>query len=139
MTTARIRAAFEAKVKTWAAAQSPALPVAWTNVEFTPPAGPYCRAFLIPARTASRDLGGMNRSYAGVFQISLYLPIGEGPARAEALAASLETAFPVEDPLIAGQLYVFLSSPMSAAAPVDDPGRYVVPISCTYRAEDYLS
>lgn len=138
MTTARIRTAFETKIATWAAAQSPALTVAWENKAFTPPAGAYCRASLIPGRTASRDLGGLNRSYTGVFQVSLYLPTGTLSQPGAVLADSLDTAFPVEDPLIVGDLAIFLTSPMSPAAALEDAGRYVVPVSCTYTAVDYL-
>lgn len=137
MTTARIRAAFEAPTNSWAAGLSPAMPIAWTNVQFTQPDGRYAKAFLIPSRTVSRDLGGVNRSYAGVFQVSLYLPIGTGPAMADALAASLDQAFPVGTELVSGSLRISLTTPMSPADAFEDASRYVVPVSCTYRAEDY--
>lgn len=138
MTMARIRTAFESKLNTWAQAQSPALPVAWPNVTFTPPVGSYVRAFLIPSSTASRDIGGKNRSYTGIFQASLFLPIGSGPALADSLAGSLDAAFPVDTQLISGSLRITLTSPMSAAAAVEEPDRYLVPVSCSYRAEDYV-
>lgn len=138
MTTPRIRAAFESKLATWVAAQTPAIPVAWENKVFTPPAGRYVKSNLLPGRTLSRDLGGSNRSYTGVYQVSLYMPLDAGPGAADLLAASLDAAFPVDTPLIAGTLYVFLTSPMSQAAPVEDGTRYFIPVSCTYRAEDYL-
>lgn len=139
MTTARIRAAFEAKLKTWADAQVPPIPVAWENTVFTPPAGRYARSNLIPARTTSRDLESKNRSYSGVYQVSLYLMRDKGPGEADALAASLDAAFPASDPLIAGELYVFITSPMSQAAPVPDGDRSNIPVSCEYHAEDYLA
>ncbi len=138
MTTARIRAAFEQKAMAWAAAQSPPLPGAWTNVKFDPTEGPYCKPILIPARTQSRDLGGLNRSYIGIFQISLYLPAGTGPGIADALAASLDAEFPVEEPLGDEDFQIFITAPMSPAAGLEEADRYVVPVSCMYMAGEYL-
>lgn len=138
MSKARIRAAFESRLTTWAAAQSPEIQIAWENIKFTPPEGRYGRANLIPARTASRDLGGMAREYVGVFQVSLYMPIGVGPGAADSLEASLDGAFPVDEPLGDAQFQIFITSPMSAAPALEDADRYVIPVSCMYRAGEYL-
>lgn len=136
MSQALIRAAFEQALNTWAAAQTPAVPVAWENVVYTPTAGArYARAFLLPARTTSDDLAGAHRHYEGVFQVSLVMPLGTGPAAAEALIASLDSAFPLTAPITSGSVKVFLLSPMSAAPALNEPDRFVVPVSCTYRAD----
>ena len=84
MSKALVRRGFEAALKTWADAQSPALPVAWQNVSFTPPAGRYARAFVIPAPTQSNTLDRSHRAYTGIFQVNLHMPINTGPAAAEA-------------------------------------------------------
>lgn len=138
MSKARIRAAFEDRLTTWAAAQTPEIRIAWENIKFTPPEGRYGRANLLPARTVSRDLSGMAREYAGVFQVSLYMPIGSGPGSADALEASLDAAFPVEDTLGDDQFRIYITSPMSAAPALEDADRYVIPVSCMYRAGEYL-
>lgn len=134
MTQALVRKGFETALKAWAAAQTPAIPIAWENVAFSPPEGRYIRAFVLPADTGSIDLAGAHRVYAGVFQITLCLPAGTGPGQAETLLAALDALFPVATPLIAGGLRIFFSPP-SAAAPLPEPGRYVVPVSIRYRAD----
>lgn len=136
MTVARIRKAFEVKVATWAAAQNPAFKVAYENTKFTPPEGRYARAFVLPGETTANDLGGKHRRYVGVLQVSLHLATEGGTAEASALVASLDTAFPLTSPLTADGLQVFLTSPMSAGPALPDGSRYVVPVSCRYRAEE---
>ncbi len=136
MTIARIRSAFETKVKDWAQAQSPVIPVAYENTKFTPPDGRYARAFVLPGETTSNDLGGKHRRYVGVFQVSLHLPNEGGTATASTLAASLDAAFPLTAPLSASGLKVFLTTPMSQGPALSEGGHYRVPVSCRYRAED---
>lgn len=58
---------------------SPALPVAWPNVEYTPPAAGYLRATHAPNATNQVTLGtsGKNR-HIGIFQVDVLLPITTG-------------------------------------------------------------
>jgi hypothetical protein len=135
MSDALVRAAFETRLAAWAAAQSPAIPIAYENATFTPPTGRYVRCFLIPAPAASETLNGEHRRRMGVFQVSLCMPIGSGPGAAASLAASLDTAFPLSAPMTQGGIKVFLLSPMSIAPAIQDGDRYVIPVSCTYRAD----
>jgi len=134
MSQALIRQAFEGSLATWAAAQTPPIPVAWENVSFTPPAGRYARASLLPGGTASDDLEGLLRSYLGLFQVSLCMPIGSGSAEAEALVASLDAQFSTTAPMTSGALTVYITAPMSAAAALAEPDRHVIPVACAYTA-----
>lgn len=135
MSDAIIRAAFETRLAAWAAAQVPPIPVAYENAPFTPPAGRYARCFLMPAPAASETLNGEHRRRMGVFQVSLCMPIGTGPAAGAALAASLDAVFPMTGPMTQGGLRIFILSPMAIAPAIQEPDRYVVPVSCTYRAD----
>lgn len=132
-----IRSAFETTLKTWADAQIPAIPIAFENVTFTPPATRYLRAFLLPADTGSRDLEGRHREYLGVYQISIVLPIGNGAGPGETLVAALEALFPMTAPLTSGGLQVFITSPLSASKAPQDPDRYVIPCSLTYSVNTF--
>ena len=132
MTQALVRRAFETTLKTWADAQTPALPVTWENRAFEPPTGRYARAFLLPADTESLFLDGTGREYLGVFQVSLVMTIGAGAAAAETLLASLDVAFPLS--VTYGGLRVSLIRPFSASSPILEPDRWVVPCSCSYKA-----
>jgi hypothetical protein len=135
MSDALIRAAFESRLATWAAAQSPAIPVAYENVNFTPPAGRYVRCFILPANTQSETLDGIHRKRMGIFQVDLCMPNGSGAGAAIALAASLDAAFPLTAPMTQSTLKIFLLSPMSPAAAIQRPDHFVVPVSCAYRAD----
>ena len=135
MSDALIRAAFETRLAAWGAAQSPPIPIAYENATFTPPAGRYARCFLMPAPTECETMGGEHRRRMGIFQVSLCMPIGTGPGAAASLAASLDTAFPLTQPMTQGGVRIFLLSPMSAGPGIQDPDRYVIPVSCAYRAD----
>lgn len=133
MTQAIIRKGFESRLKAWADAQTPAIPVAWQNVAFTPPAGRYARAFLLPNPTRSETLEKEHRRYEGVFQVSLCMTIGTGASVAEALTASLDAHFDAY--FMQDSLRIYLLTPMSAAPALQDGDRYVVPVSASYRAD----
>ena len=138
MSDALVRAAFETRLLAWANAQVPPIPVAFENASFTPPTGRYVRAYLLPAPTASETLNGEHRRRMGVYQVSLCMPIGSGPGAAAALCASLDAAFPMALPMSQGGVKVFMLSPMSPAPAITEPDRYVVPVSCTYRADTII-
>lgn len=55
---------------------SPALPVAWPNVDYTPPAAGYLRVTHAPNTATQVTLGteGKNR-HIGIFQVDVMLPI----------------------------------------------------------------
>lgn len=135
MSDALVRAAFETRLKAWADAQVPPIPVAYENATFTPPAGRYARCHLIPAPTLSEDLSGTHRLRRGIFQVDLCMPIGTGPSAASALAASLDAAFPLIAPMTQGSIKVFLLSPLSPGPAIEEPDHYVVPLSCEYRSD----
>lgn len=127
-----IRAGFETRLKTWADARTPAIPIAWENVPFTPPAGRYVRAFLLPARTQSVTLAKTDREYKGIFQVSFCMPLGTGAGTFESLLSSLDSAFSV----VFTQTFVdiYLLSPFSAAPAIQEADRYVIPVSAEYQA-----
>lgn len=129
------RRAIESRLATWATARSPALALAWENVPFTPPAGAYLRAFLMPALTTSADLAGAHRSYRGVYQISVYSPINAGAGAAESIADEIAALFPLNDRLSVPGLTLLVMTPVTAAQGAQDATDYVVPVSFQYRAD----
>lgn len=133
MTQATIRKAFETRLKTWADAQTPAIPVAWENVAFTPPAGRYLRAYLLPSKVPRLFLDGTGRTFRGVFQVSFYMPLDKGAGSAESLIASLDAAFDAYEEQ--DGLRVYLLSPFYPASGRADGDRWVVPASAEYRAD----
>lgn len=128
-----IRQLYEQRLATWAATKS--LPVAWQNVPFTPPAGTYLRAFLLPADTDSIDLAGAHRGYAGVFQVNIVAPEGQGSGAADTLADELDELFPNNLPLNSGAFGVQTITPCSAGPAIQDGTRYAIPVWFRYRAD----
>lgn len=128
------RQAIEARLSAWAAARSPALPVAWENVAFDPVAI-YLRGFLLPAQTASADLAGKHREFHGIYQVSVVCPINQGPGIAEGIAAEIAALFPLNLRLAVTGLTVQINAPASAAQGGTDGNYYIVPVSFGYRAD----
>ncbi len=137
MSHKRVRQLLESRLATWAAARSPALLIAWENQPFTPPAGTYLRAFLLPAQTDSQTLDGVHRLYTGVFQVSVIAPDSTGPGATEGIADEIAALFPNNLRLtIASPAFVVqLVSPMSQTQGIQTPDRYTVPVSAQYRAD----
>lgn len=145
MSDQRIRAAFETALATWAAAQGPALPVVYQNLEpddTTQEAivtTSYVRAWIIPAPDKSSDLAGKHREYSGIFQVDLCLSGTRGHGTATELAASLDNAFDTDTPLEASGLKVWITLPMTEGPPSQDGVHYVVPVYCSYQAHSFKS
>lgn len=136
MSNPRIRAGFEVALSSWALAQAPPIPIAYENKTFEPPAtARYIRAFLLPGQTSSGDMDGDHRAYVGVFQASLYMPVGVGAGAAETLAESICNLFPKQTAIVSSGLTIWLTRPMSIGPSIPGITHYMVPISCSYRAD----
>lgn len=133
MSNKLIRSLYEQRLSAWAAARS--LLVAWQNVPFTPPAGIYLRAFLLPADTDSLDLEGAHRLYTGVFQISVVAPNGQGNGAAEQLSADLGAEFPNALRLTSGAFAVQIVAPCSQGPTIQGDTHHTIPVWFRYRAD----
>jgi hypothetical protein len=133
MSQTLVRRALESAIGTWASANSQ--PVQWQNVVLDPEPASYVRAFILPAQTEAPDVQQAGRSYTGTLQVSIVRPQGEGPATAETLAASLSAALGMRQ--TSGGVTVHLLQPLSPVAPINEPGRYVVPCTASYSATVY--
>jgi hypothetical protein len=135
MSQALIRQALETALKTWADANS--VPVQWQNTIIDPQPAAYLRAFLLPGDTESADLGRLNRRFAGLWQVSICRPIGEGPGAAEVIVQALSAVYSPSVPLTAGGLKVWAAQPLSTAPAIVEPTHYVTPCSVQYLADTY--
>lgn len=133
MSTPKIRNLLEARLKTYADANS--LQVAWQNVPFTPPATTYLRAFVLPANNGSETLEGEHIAYSGVFQVNVVAPINSGPAAAESIAEGVQFHFPNNLRLTGGSLVPQIVGPPSIATALQNPESFVIPVSIRYRAD----
>jgi len=133
MSNKLIRSLLEQRLAAWAAAKP--IPVAWDNVKFTPPAGAYLRASLLPADTTSIDLAGEHRGYLGLFQVSVYVPLGTGAGAAEALADEIAALFPMMLRLQAGAFWLQVTAPASQYPGIPGDTHYMLPVRLRYRAD----
>jgi hypothetical protein len=126
-----IQAALEVKL----ALLNPALPTAYENVPYTPtPGTAWCRVNLLPAPTEPASIGtnGYTR-HEGIFQVSLYYPVGYGPGPALAKADAVASLFARGTELSAGttSLKVVTSSRGPA---LQDADWFHVPITIQWQA-----
>lgn len=128
-----IRQLFEQRLNTWALAKP--IQVAWQNMPFTPPAGAFMRAFMLPADTDSQDMASAHRAYTGVFQVSIEAPNGQGSGSAETLAAEIDALFPNGLRLTSGAFAVQVISPCSIGPAIQGETRYLLPVWFRYRAD----
>lgn len=135
MSVARIRAAFESRLATWAA--SKVLPVVWQNVGAGNMTGDHLRAFLLPAQTLSMDIAGEHRGYRGVFQVSIFTRPNIGANRAESLARELDELFPVALRMLSAGLTVQVMTPMASRPSIVETDWYSVPVDCRYEAHEF--
>lgn len=136
MSNAIIRASFETKLKAWADAQTPKVPIAFQAAAFTKPTNgsPYLEAFLIPGETLSKELSGKRKTYIGLFQVNCWAQTGAGMGAAESLAQSVINLFPMVPKIGA----VSIECNPSAEHPIpDDSGWVIVPVTIKYRMETY--
>lgn len=98
MSNAIVRDYFETKLKTFVAAQSPVVPVAWEDTPFDPAkvvGNFYLEPFLLPATTLDVTITGNRHRYLGIFQINVYCKSGKGTKTSEALCQGIIDYFPI--------------------------------------------
>lgn len=132
-----IRSLFEGRLKTWATARVPPLPIEYEDVAFTPPSdgSPYLRSYLLPANTTSEDLEGKHTAYRGVYQISVVTKAGEGRGAASLIADELAALFPNNLAMTKTSFTVYTRSPMSTATAQQGDTTTSLPLSFVYRAD----
>lgn len=128
-----IRSELEARIITWADAQSPKIPVALENVSFTKPTiGGYLETFFLASVTVNPDVEASRERETGILQVNCCVPQGNGTKAANELVAAIITLFPVLPKT--GTVSIEHPPQKSNGLPRDD-GFWIVPISISYRQE----
>ncbi len=132
-----IRQMLESRLADWAEEQCPPLAIAYQNAKFSPPANePYLRVYVLRAKTTAPDLAGEMRSRLGILQINVVGMEHEGPRQAEEIAGLLEDLYPVNLRLEDDDgLVVQIIEPGSFGPSLPGDGRYMQPISFSYRSD----
>ncbi|MFV2949260.1 MULTISPECIES: phage tail terminator-like protein [Pseudomonas] len=132
MSHALARQAIEIKLAAWASAR----PIRVVNFEQAFEPGPdetYLRAFLLPASTTCRYLGGEAYEYTGVYQVSISCPAGQALAAAETLVGELSILFRVDSELSRNGFEGMVTEPVEQGPTITESATYTVPASFTYR------
>lgn len=137
----KIRQLLESRLADWADEQDPPLQVAYQNAKFEPPANaPYLRVYILRAKTTAPDLAGEMRTRLGILQISVVGVEHTGPRQAEEIAGVLEDLYPANLRLEDEEGFVVqIIEPGSFGPSLPGDGRYIQPISFSYRSDILLS
>lgn len=133
MSNAIVRAAFESRLKVWADAQVPKIPIAFEGASFNKPqSGAYIEPVLIPNVTMNNELSGKRKTLLGVFEVRCWYPSGTGMGGVEQLANNVINLFPLLPKT--GKVSVE-NTPHAEHPHIDDAGWIIVPVLIFYRCE----
>lgn len=115
----------------------PAMDVAWENINFVPAVGiGYLRAWLLPAETDVATLGPNPwQRHQGIFQVSVFYPLGQGPGPAMGKAAEIQKIFRPGAKFYYNSVEVVIEKSWPSSAMVEDGGWYHIPVNVRYRCE----
>lgn len=130
MSLKTIRRAFETRIATWA--QSVSIAVAYENASFTPTQSAYVELFMLPAQTGSQYLSQTDRSYAGICQINIHVPLNAGSADAHNYAGAIAVLFGVS--MTQDGLRIYCQPGYELPAQTIDT-HFTLPLRIPYRCE----
>lgn len=131
-----IRSLFQARLAAWAAARTPALRVAYENVDFSPNTDElYLKAYNLPAGTDSETLTSDHKRYTGLFQVTIVGPSGKGSGAVEGVVGELAALFPLYLRLTGQDLTAIVLTPVDQGPGIPNDNTYSVAASFQYRAD----
>ena len=133
MSLTAIRAALETTLN----AISPALTSIWENTEGAPVNGtPYQRVFLLPGPPLNLEIGP-SYTEQGYLQVSLYYPLGTGPAAATARAEAIRAAFKFASTHTASGVKVLVTATPEIGPARTEDDLYFLPVRVRFEAQIY--
>jgi len=124
MSIVSVRAALQSKLDGMTA-----LATVWENVDYTPVNGtPYQAAYVMPATPDNPTLGDDYYQEQGIFQISLFYPLQNGTAAAEARAQLIRTTFKRGTSMTSGSVTVRVDKTPEIGAGRVDGDRWHIPV-----------
>jgi hypothetical protein len=132
MSMPQIRRALEKHL----AALAPALPTAWDNVFFSPPAdgSVYQEVKMIP-NSPIKTMDTLTIIEQGMMQVALCYPQGKGPRDAENRVDALRAHFRRGTTLVEGGISTIITEVPVVAAGVPDEGQWKIPVTIYWQAQ----
>lgn len=115
---------------------SPAMSVAWPNVDFTPPAAGYLRAQHFPNTTNQVNLGdtGKNR-HIGLFQVDVFWPVGTGEIAPKERAALVAAHFKRGTQITQDNLIIRVIQPPTVSGAITGDAFVQIPVFIQYQVD----
>ncbi len=127
-----LRSEIESRLASFAAAQTPPIPISLENRKFSKPSeGYYLSVVFLDSTPISNNLSASGVRLYGLFQISCYGPLGVGTGEIEDLAQKIVDIYPV----IPKVGTVSIEKPLSIAQGFPMDNFFCVPITGKYRVE----
>lgn len=118
-----------------ALALSPALPVAWPNVSFNPPATGYMRVTHLPNANRRLFLGSNDpHQRLGLLQLSVFAPKNGGASTATEIAGKVAAHFPADLPMRRDGITVKVAKAPDVAPAFAEDTHWHVPVTIAYQA-----
>lgn len=127
-----IRGALNAQLDTLAP-----LPIAWENLGYQTPAGPWLRPTFLPGIPAMKEMftAGADR-HTGLFQVDVFAPLDKGDGQARGVADQVISAFSKGSVLSRnGQLVRVLRSYVMPAQRFQDAPYFQIPVRVEWYAD----
>ncbi|MNN65152.1 hypothetical protein D3C81_1806330 [compost metagenome] len=80
-------------------------------------------------------MSGDHKTYLGVFQILIVVPVGEGTGRVTTVIDELQALFPVYGRVSYDTHKVVIMTPIETLMGITDGGTYTTPVSFNYRSD----
>lgn len=113
---------------------SPALPVAWPNVPFSPPAGTYLEAAFLPNRTENLFMSNTDPDmFQGLLQVTVIYKAANGIVRPNDIAGAIVTHFAKGSRIRSQGITIMIEDRPSVAGPIQDDTHIRLPVTVRYR------
>lgn len=123
--------AMNTKLAAFAATKT--ITVAYENDLFTPPSGAYLRGFLLPSQTVAAAVGvSAYNTHRGHFQIDAVYPANDGWGSCAEMAEDIRQYFKRGTKLLSNALVI---ESAYTGPGWREEGRYIIPVTVSYRAE----
>lgn len=115
---------------------SPAMPVAWEDVNFTPPSTGYVRATYHPNTVQQITLGdlGINR-FIGLFQVDVFWPQGQGIIQPSQRVAAISAHFKRGTDIAGTGVTVRIIQPPQARPALESAPYVQIPVMIRWQAD----
>lgn len=128
-----IRSELETRLKTFADAQVPPIPIAWEGIPFTPPKdGAFFEVKMLAPISSSSNVAASNIRTRGNFQINVVDRDGVGPKKIEDLVDQVMALYP----MLPKTGTVSIEQPVQKSAAILLLDKRIIAVTVNYRQEN---